>query len=201
MFDVLSTSVEVLRRLGPSEIARIAAHLLAPGLVLGLAISGVYTTGLAIDLGRPVAIAELKSEITANGDVASKPGIALIVEPVAGEYRIPFGSNPGKIWIWSSLDPDAARANADRLVLSEGGLRGRAPFVGVTEPVTIVVEGDLGKELHVPGGRSSIDDWRLPSRRSISIVSSALLACVFAFGMSLVTGLPSVGGGKKDTAG
>ena len=48
-----------------------------------------------------------------------------------------------------------------------------------------------------PGGTQQVDDWRLPSRRSLSMLSSVLLACVFAFGMSLATALPAVRGNKR----
>jgi hypothetical protein len=93
---------------------------------------------------------------------------------------------------WSSLDERAASANSDRLSLNEGGLNGRPPFLGVDGPVTVIVQGKLGKTVQVPGGTQNVDELMLRSRRSTSIVSSVLLACIFAFGMSSAKGLPSV---------
>lgn len=106
------------------------------------------------------------------------------------EYRIQLG--PGASRIWSSLDEEAARANADRLVLDGDGLNGKTSFVGVNGPVTVVIDGSAGKDIQVPGGTERLEDWLLYSRRSGSLVSSVLLACVFAFGMSLARRLSPV---------
>jgi len=179
---------EILKGRRPHQIARISAYLVAPGLVLAWTISGVNGRPLAIWLEWPVAISELKTEIGANGSLVSKRGIALIVEPVESEYRIPLGLGGSRIW--SSLDEETIRSNRDHLVLNGGGLSNKTPYLGVNGPVAVVVEGELGTEIQVPGGSEPVDDWRLPSRRSLSIVSSVLLACVFAFGISLATGLP-----------
>ncbi len=194
MFDI-NTIWDFIKGRSDVERAKLSAYILVPGLCLGLTISGVSGWGLAIDLERPVSISELKTEITGKGEPVSKRGIVLIAEPVSSEYRIQLGTGASRIW--SSLDEDAARANADRLVLDGSGLNGKMPFVGVNGPVAVVVDGDLGKDIQVPGGTEQIDDWRLYSRRSGSLVSSILIACVFAFGMSLATGLPSIGSDKK----
>lgn len=197
MFDV-RTIWDLLKGRSNAEIAKISAYILAPGLILGLAVSGVFGGGLAIDLEKPIAISELKTEITGSNGPVSKRGIVLIAEPLSSEYRIQLGAGASRIW--SSLDEEAARANASRLVLDEGGLNGKMPFIGVNSPVTVVVDGELGKDIQVPGGTERAEDWRLYSRRSSSIVSSVLLACVFALGMSLATGFPSIDSDKK-TAG
>lgn len=186
---------ELLKGRSDVERAKISAYVLVPGLLLGLTILEVSGGALAIDFERPVTISELKTEITGRGDPEPKRGVVLIAEPVSSEYRIQLGTGASKIW--SSLDAEAARANAERLVLDGSGLSGKTPFVGVNAPVTIVVEGELGKDVQVPGGTERAEDWRLHSRRSTSIVSSVLLACVFAFGMSLAMGLPSIDSNKK----
>ncbi len=99
--------------------------------------------------------------------------------------------------MWSSLDEEEARANSDHLMLDAAGLNGRTPLVGVSQPVMVVLEGNLGKELQVPGGKEKMDDWRLASRKSLSLVSGVLLSCVFAFGISLAKGFPSSDGDEK----
>lgn len=197
MFD-FSAILDFLRGRSEVEIARISAYVLAPGLLLGFSLSGALGGGLTIDIERPFAISELKTEVIGRGDPSSKRGIVLIAEPVTSEYRIQLVPIAPKIW--SSLDEEAARANADRLVLDRGGLNVKTPFVGVNGPVTVVVNGDVGKDILVPGGTERVEDWKLSSRRSGSIVSSVLLACVFAFGMSLATGLPALESGKKTTS-
>lgn len=194
MFDVKDIW-DSLKGRSNVERAKISAYVLAPGLLFGLTLSGAWRSGLAIDLERPIAISELKTEVTGKGAPASKRGIVLIAEPESSEYRLQLGTGASKIW--SSLDEEAARANADRLLLDGSGLNGKTPFIGVNEPVAIIVDGDLGKDIQVPGGTERVEDWRLYSRRSSSIVSSVMLACVFAFGMSMAIGLPSAEGNKK----
>lgn len=194
MFDIKDIW-DYLKGRNDAERARISAYILAPGLLLGLSISGVWGGGLAIDLGRPVVISELKTEITGKGDPTSKRGIVIIAEPVSSEYRIQLRTESSRIW--SSLNEEEARANVDHLMLDGGGLKSKMPFIGVNGPVAVVVDGDIGKDIQVPGATERVEDWLLSSRRSGSIVSSVLLACVFAFGMSLATGLPSVGRDKE----
>jgi hypothetical protein len=183
---------DFLKGKSKDEIAKISAYFLAPLIVLGLSIVGFFGGG-ATDLDKPIAISELKTEIGGQGGTKIKRGIVIIAEPVASEYRIPLG--PGASKIWSSLDEDAARANADRLVLQQGGLNGKSPLIGVSGPVTIVVDGDLGKHVQILGGVEATEDWRLSSRRSSSLDTSVLAACFFAFGVSLTlaTATPSIG--------
>jgi hypothetical protein len=198
MFDIIKTIWEMLKGRSEAEITKISAYILAPGLVLGLSMSGIFGGGLTIDLEKPFSISELKTQLSGDGILESKHGIVLIAEPVSSEYRIQLGAGASRIW--SSLDEETARANANRLVLDNGGgFNGKTPLIGVNYPVTIVVEGDLDN-IQVPGGTERTEDLRLYSRRSNSIVSGVLLVCVFALGMSLVfTGLPSVGSNQNTT--
>jgi hypothetical protein len=156
---------------------------------MGLVGAGVYTPGLGLDFAKPVAVSELMTEVNAQGQFTGKKGVALMLEPIESEYQIPLSAASS---MWISLDQDVVRANADRLILTERGFNGKSPLIGVNYPVTVVVQGELGKEILVPGGVERLADWRLQSRRAVSLVSSVLLACVFAFGMSLATGLPAI---------
>src|ERR1051326_1075048 len=131
MLEYVNTILEFLKGKNKDEIAQISAHFLAPLVVLGVSILGFFGGGAA-DLDRPIAISELKTEITGKGSPEAKRGIVIIAEPAASEYRIPLGTGASRIW--SSLDEEAVRANADRLVLSGGGLNGRTPFIGVNGP-------------------------------------------------------------------
>ena len=187
--DILKLVWDLLRGRNPDDAARISAYLLAPGFVLFMTISGVHGRPLAIGLEKPVTIVDLKTELATNGEVRSKKGVALIVEPVESEYRIPITG--GSSGIWSSLDEKTIRANRERLALEQGELKGKTPFFGTSEPVAVVVEGELGADIQIPGGTEQSEEWRQPSQRSMSIVASVLLACVFAFGISLASGLPS----------
>lgn len=178
------------------EIAKISAYFLGPVLIFGLTVSNIVGGLSVIEYGQALTIVELRTEISREGNVIPKSGFALIIEPVESEYRIPLRYKPSRIW--SSLDERAAHANKSRLMLDENGISGKSPFLGVNSPVTVVVEGPLGEEILVPGRTQKTDELRLRSKRSDSILSSILLACVFAFGLSAALGLPPVGGKERN---
>ncbi len=180
------------------EMARISAYVLAPGLLVALSVSGVFGGGSGLDLERAFAISELKTEIVGAEGPTTKSGIILIAEPMDSEYRIQLGSAAPRVW--SSLNEEQARANKGHLSLDSSGLNSKTPFIGVNEPVTIVLEGEVGKHVHVPGSTQALSDWRLSPRRSSSVVSSVLFACVFAFGISIASGIPSSNGDKETTS-
>lgn len=199
MLEYLKAVLEFLKGKSHAEIARISAYVLMPLVVLSWSILGFFGGGGA-GLQRPIAISELKTEITGSGEPESRRGVLIIAEPEPSEYRIKLGSGASKIW--SSLDEEAARANADRLMLNGEGFKGKTPFLGVSGPVAVVVDGDLGQDIEVLGGTELVEDWRLSSRRSSSLVSSVLAACFFAFGVSLAlaTGAPPIDGDKNATS-
>lgn len=168
--------------------AKISAHLLAPALVLGISVSGVYSLSLGFDFGAAVTVAELRTQLDTGGSIIRRPGIALIVEPTETEYRIPLKAAST---VWTSLDERTARINDDRLVLTQTEFRGESPLVGVSAPVAVVIEGEPESEIWVPGGKARLGDRRMEARRSIAFVSIVLLVCVFAFGMSFAAVFPA----------
>lgn len=172
------------------ELAKFCAYILAPSAAFVLAAGFSGGHGLGLDLLGPVTVSELRSEISSDGTTRSRPGIAVIIEPSEAEVRIPIAG--GTPTIWSSLDESTLRVNQDRLQLDSGGFRSRTPLFGVDAPVAVVLEGRLGESMQVVGGSDPMEDWTLPARRGVSILSSILLACVFAFGMAFVAAIPSV---------
>ncbi len=190
MFDL--KLFDLLRGKSPEQVARISAYLLAPLLVIGITISEVAGNSFGIDLNRPFTVSPLVTEVSADGKTTGKRGVALIVEPVTSEFRLQLESSAPHYW--STFDDATARANNQRLRVDENGLSAQTPFLGVDGPVAIVMEGRLGEQIQMPGATVGTDNWGLPSRRSTSIVTSVLLACVFAFGISLSNGFPAIEG-------
>jgi hypothetical protein len=196
VLEEFKAAVEFIRKLPEEGLAKLAAYLLAPGLVFGFAISGVYSASIGFDFGEPITVVELHTEMDALGRVTQRHGVALIVEPVTSTFRIPLD---GATTVWTSLDQRAARMNNDFLTISSTELRGRSPFVGVSTPVAVVVAGESGGELWIPGAKQALDNRGLEPRRSIAFLSNILLVCIFAFGMSLAAVLP-LNNGIEDTA-
>lgn len=186
---------EFLKGRTDAEKARIAAYVLAPGLLLITTMSGMFGSDNRSDFDKPFAISELRSEIGAGMGSSNKVGIVLIADAMDSEYRIDIETK--KRTIWSSLTQEQVRANASHLTLDDTGVNAKTPFVGVSEPAAVVIEGVLGKSVHLPGRTLPISDWLISSRRSSSIPSSVVLACVFAFGMSVVTGIPTAASDEK----
>jgi hypothetical protein len=178
----IRTIIDLLRERSPTEKAKICAYLLAPGFVLGITISGILGGNLAINPAPVMGIAELKTEILRTGTATTKEGFALIIEPTASEFRMQLSSQPAGAW--SSFDESAARANRDRLTLDQSGIYAKPPFLGIDGPVMVIIEGQLGSNIQVPGGERKVGEFLLRAKRSDSIVSSVLIACIFAFGMS-----------------
>ena len=165
------------------------AYLLAPGLIVILTTSMLFGGIIGFDAAPTVSISELKSEISVSGVISKKVGFVVIVEPTAPEYRIKLGARATQIR--SSLDEDTARANKNRLSFDANGVRAAPPFLGAPGPVTFLVDAPLGNEIQFPGRTERTKDLLLQSKRSISVVASALLACVFAFGMSSASIFPA----------
>jgi len=197
MIDFFKFAWDVIRGKRAVERALISAYALAPGLLITSSLYGPLRSSLAIDLEKPFAISELKTEIVSGGQPANKQGLILIAEPVSSRYRIKLNSGASKIW--TSLSLDEVQANASYLVLDRGGLSNETPFVGVGKPVTVVIEGSIANDVQFPGGTERVEDWELVSQRAKSIVSSILFACVFAFGLSIPAGIPSPDGDQKET--
>lgn len=195
MLEWLKTTVDLFRRLTPAQAARASAYWLAPGAILLFTMSGVFGGYFSSEVALPIAVSELRTEIVTGGTVVGRPGVALIVEPSASEFRVFVGSPLTSVW--SSLDQARARDNKSRLTIEGNSIVAKTPFLGVGEPVTIIAEGPIGREVQVPGGVEKIDDLILRSKRSVTALAGVLLVCMFAFGMSTASGLPSVDPEKK----
>jgi len=185
---ILEAALEfLLSEQSEAQRAKVAAHLLAPALVMGIAISGVYSLSVGFDFGSAITVAELRTQVDTAGHIVQRPGLALIVEPTETEYRVPLKTSSS---IRTSLDEQTTRINDDRLVLTQTEFRGQSPLVGVSAPVTVVIDGESQGDIWVPGGKFSLANRRIEPRRAIAFVSIVLLVCIFAFGMSFATVFP-----------
>jgi hypothetical protein len=203
-FGIVEKIKKRARRMGPAWKAQGVAYFLAPGIILGVGIT--YGGGVGIDFGKGFAISELKTELV-QGAPFPKGGVLLIAEPKSSNYEIPVTPTPSKIW--SSLDAEQAKKNAEigHLRLNGSVLHIHTPFFAVKdEPVLVLVEGALdpqkgmsGPQIEVLGQTESIENWRLTSRNSSSVVSAVLINCFFALGLGLATAAAPINGDKNNT--
>lgn len=169
----------------PTAKAKVIAYFYLPLLILAL----VAFYGGGLSGSEPgIAVAELKTEINGMGEQSSKRGLVVIAEATSSEYIIPLAPNGAKVW--SSLDENSTRGNKERIRLNQQELKLITPFIGESSPVTLVVEGDLGKEINIPGEKVSVDKWGLSSRRSTSLVYGVLIICSLSLGLGVAVGFP-----------
>lgn len=194
--------VDKIRRLNPTQGAGLLAHLLMPALVLAVTI--FFGGGVSIGFEKGVAIAELKTEINETGKTSTKRGVVVIAEPSSAQssYIIPLARQG--VAIWSSLDEKNTLANHQvrRVLLTAKGVYGENPLISeVNEPIALIVEGELGTHIEIPGnGLQPVSDWRLASRRSVYLVLGVLISCSIALGIGAVIGVPAVKPYDDDTS-
>lgn len=190
---IIETIVTHTIGLTPIARAKVIAYFYLPLLILGLV--AYFGGGLSTDAG--IVVSELRTEIAATGDQTGKRGLVVIAEPNSSEYRIPVTSNGARIW--SSLDEHAARRNKEKVGINQAELRIDTPLNGEGNPVTLVVEGDVGTEMYMPGETVPVNKWGLSSRRSGSLVYGVLIICALALGLGVAVGSPPVKPEKDDT--
>jgi hypothetical protein len=183
---VIDTVIERTIGLTPTGKAKSVAYFYLPLLILGLV---AYSSG-ALSTDSAIAISQLKTEMNGAGVQSVRRGLVVIAEPDSSQYRIPMALNGAKIW--SSLDENAARRNKERVGINQDELKVDTPFIGEGNPVALVVDGDVGKEIYAPGETVSIDKWGLSSRRSASLVHGVLFICALALGLGVAVGFPPV---------
>jgi hypothetical protein len=189
---------EKIASLTPTVQARVLAYIIVPTAILLLLVGAVSRGWVGIDLERAFAIAELKTE-TVGATTSSKRGVVVIAESENSiYYQIPLAQNTSKIW--SSLDKKAAEDNKSLVTLDSEKLKIDAPFIGVSEPVAFVVDGELGTEIMFRGSIGSVEDWRLSPQRNVSLVFWPLAICFLAYGIAVVRGAPIVEGDKNDAS-
>jgi len=196
--EIIKEIINRTRNLSPTEKAKAVAYFYLPLLILFLV--ACFGGGLSADSN--IAVSELKTEMTGAGDQSSKLGLVVVADPTSltpSEYRIPLAPNGAKIW--SSFDGDVARRNKDKVEVNQDELKINTPFSGeMSAPVTLVVEGVLGKEIYAPGETVPINKWGLASRRSASLVYGVLIICSLALGLGVAVGFPPVKPDENDTS-
>jgi hypothetical protein len=188
---------QFLKGKDPLQRTQIIAYFLAPAFILGISIYGLF--GLSINFDKPVAISELRMEIGEKGEYTSKRGVVLIAEPTECEFGLQLGTASK---IWSSLDEQMVAENIIRnhLGLKAGTVSGNTPFLGDRGPVALVIDGNLGETIDVSGAREPVDDWRLISRQSSSLLSGAFAGCLLTFGMTFALGMSPVNGDENNAS-
>jgi hypothetical protein len=197
-FGVIDKIKERAKRAGPTWKAKGVAYVLAPGFILAIAIT--FGSGKAIDFNKGLTLSELQTETAQGNEPVSRKSIVVIAEPNTSSYEIPIKKNSSKIW--SSLDAEKAQRNADigHFRINGTVLHVHTPFYDVNEPVLLLIEGELDRQIEVLGETESIDNWRLVSRSSTSVVYAVLVNCFFALGIGLASAATPINGDKNYTS-
>ena len=198
IIDYVESIIQRTRNLTPVWKAKAIAYFYLPLLILSLV--AYYGGGLSTDSN--IAVSELRTELTGGAVPSSKRGLVVIADPTSltsSEYKIPLAPNGAKVWI--SLDEQAAGRNKEKVGIDQAELNIKTPFIGATSgPVTLVVEGDLGKEIYAHGETVPVAKWGISSRRSASLLYGVLIICSLALGLGVASGFPPVNP-DEDNAG
>jgi hypothetical protein len=189
MKEILLAVIAAVLKGESENLSRLSAYVLGPLVVIAVTISNVSGGIFSVDQ-RPLSVVEIRTELSLDGKRISKRGAAFIIEQAASDYRIPLETSATRAW--TSLSDNSLVANKERFRVEENAVRATPPFFGVTDPVIVVVDGQVGKVIEVLGGIRPVENFTLESRSGAQFVLYILIACAFTFGLSLATGFSSL---------
>jgi hypothetical protein len=189
----LNEILELLKGKNKPQLAQIIAFILGPGLIFVISVFLIFGSSMSFE--KPAAISELKTEIDQNGNRIPKQGVVLITELSPSHLVLPIENSST---FWSSLDNDAVHEKllSGNLKLDAGQFLSKAPLGD--EAVIVVVNGKIGSEIFVSGVKEPLDDWRLTSNESRSLISGASAVWLLAFGMAFALGTSPVKSEQED---
>jgi hypothetical protein len=192
----IDTIAKLVASLTPDQRVKFLAYVLAPFIVLIIPFL-YHFSGMTLDPGKSVVVSELKTETLSNGNTNMKSGVALIIDPEDLQFRVPLRAPSSALW--TSLDEEEMYANKTHLMLDRRGFSGVAPLIGVKDPVTVILEGQLIDQIELSARKETLKGWRLVSKKANSALAGVLIICVFAFGFAFATVVPSVEGDQNAT--
>lgn len=179
--------LELLKGKNKPQLAQIIAFILGPGLIFVVSVFLIFGSSMSFE--KPVAISELKTEIDQNGKRTPKQGVVVITELSPSHVVLQLENSST---YWSSLDDEGAheKVMSGKLKLDTSQFLCDAPLGDEAE--TVVVNGKVGPEIIVSGVKEPLDDWRLTSNESRSLISGASAVWLLAFGMAFALGTSPV---------
>jgi hypothetical protein len=190
LFQLLKEAVQL-----PAESRHwIFGRIIVPGITLffaGITFMGLgpYRTPSQI-----VAIEKLQSVHSGSDEeVAEGRGLLLILDSGTGDLSFPWITPGSPGLLQSSLSPDLLRGNSDRFGADQNSLTIELPLHGVSSPTVLLVEQQPSSVL-IGEEEWALENFRLPSRRSLSFAIFGGIGAIFCFGLTFSLGPGKVGG-------
>lgn len=132
-----------------------------------------------------VVVVPLRSTVAVGSmsSVHDQPGVVLILEPDARDFRISW-QRARLQRAHLSVDANTALENQRRLLIGPEGLETRPPLLGIQQPVVVVAEGVTAQEVWTAKGRSQLVDLAPPSQQSRSLALAGLVVAMFGSGLA-----------------
>lgn len=178
----------------PKWHAWFISHIGVPGALLAYLLSSGFTTVSPYRAFEDsISVLELKSSWAESVGTADDEATLLMVDPVDQRFSITWnGGGKEPLRMQSSMERSLAVANQSnrRIQLDNEGGYFEMPFLGVGQPVAILVNRSAGDELLFPGKKGNIETFAPSSRQSVSTVLTSVIFCMFSIGYSLGFSVP-----------
>lgn len=170
--------LQYLRSLSFDDLSAAFAYLLAPGAVLLVITAGLATGG--DDHG--VSLVEMQSSLVTSGSATKDPGVLVLLEGDTPQVGLRMKSAPDRVSLLS-IPYDVLERNLGQIRVDEYGIELRSPILGASQPLVVLVKGELDGEVLLPGKRVDPRHLRLRSRSTISLAIWCLLPVMVGMGL------------------
>ena len=174
-----------IRAMPPEALSKIFAYLFAPALVAILTYVAFGRPGTLFGSEYALTVTPLTSFLEI-GEPQSHAGVAVVVEASRDEYAIPLSRSRSQR-IVTSLTREEWLRNQSNVSWSGGELSLKLPLLGVSRPIMILADGQIGNELLVAGGKIPVERLQLVARRSVNLVTWAFVSAIFGIGLGVAS--------------
>lgn len=189
---LLNRVLDYVGEFAPEERASAWAFVGAPGVVLVLIMTWIAYGGNSPRYSQSVSIIPLRASIDrAAPDRPAQPydGFIVLSASEGTTMNIPLESlgtdSQDSATVRFSIAPIDVRANQKRISIDDDNLYIELPLLGVTEPTAIVVQGTPPSSVSFPGRRVPLDALQLQGFKSEAMLTCAVLATMFSFGLTV----------------
>lgn len=192
MFDRLVKLFDLIQQKDREWRAWFFSHIAVPAVVMGYLISGLSPISPLSVFEDGISIVSLSSSKLGTSRAREENGAVVILDPVDLDVSIPWRDrSDGDVNLRSSLESALYASNDGRLRVDDHGLTIQLPLLGVSEPLVLVIDQELGEQVYLPGKKIRTAALAPSPRQSVGLALWAIIGGMFGIGLSL--GLSTLG--------
>lgn len=172
-----------------AERCRVFASIMVPGAAMGCCLTFLLVNGPSFQSERSLALSPLRTAIRlgdAGATVEIRDGMALFATRTDREWFLPM-EDGGSGELWTSLDEELMKANADRIQLSKDGIRLRLPLIGTNAPLVAVATTRSSGRVLSSGRSDLVSLYEIKPVLPEALPLWSTLSLMLGFGASVVT--------------